>query len=126
MFVVLEHDTTGSSVPDPGIHWDVLFEVPALPLLATWRLAHNPLTTSEPIPAERIHDHRRVYLDFEGELSGDRGHVRRLDSGRASVEHYATDTLDAELAGALLRGHMRITRAPAGGLVCSFAPRNDE
>lgn len=31
---------------------------------------------------EPIDDHRRVYLAFEGALSGDRGHVTRVDEGR--------------------------------------------
>lgn len=31
--------------------------------------------------AERMKDHRRVYLEFEGELTGGRGDVRRVAAG---------------------------------------------
>lgn len=35
--------------------------------------------------AVRMRDHRRVYLDYEGEVSGERGSVRRVASGVVEV-----------------------------------------
>jgi hypothetical protein len=35
----------------------------------------------ELIEMQRIADHRSLYLDYEGPISGDRGVVRRLDRG---------------------------------------------
>jgi hypothetical protein len=53
--------------------------------LDTWRLAGNPLHGSATLPAERIADHRRAYLEFEGELGGGRGRVRRVARGTVRV-----------------------------------------
>lgn len=97
MFVLLEHDA-----PD-GLHWDLMIARPSRERLATWRLAANPLAGAFPIAAERIADHRRAYLDYEGEVSGRRGHVRRLDRGPARIES-DRPPLTINLAGTALRG----------------------
>jgi hypothetical protein len=99
MFVLLEH-----TLPD-GIHWDLMVELPGRPLLATWRLAENPLTWRAGVPAERIGDHRQAYLDYEGPVSDGRGEVRRLDRGPCDVladDH--AGSLWLRLAGARLAG----------------------
>lgn len=75
LFALLEHETAD------GVHWDLLVEQPGASLLATWRLARNPLEHTGLIAGERIADHRRLYLDYEGPVSGDRGTVRRLARG---------------------------------------------
>jgi hypothetical protein len=72
-FVILEHD-------HPMLHWDLLLDVPALEGLWTWRLLEHP-ATSGAIRAERLPDHRRRYLDYEGPISGNRGSVTRWDAG---------------------------------------------
>lgn len=108
MFALLEH-TTGSDR-----HWDLLVEVPGAERLPTWRLAANPLEAAGAVRAERIADHRRVYLEFEGELTGGRGVVRRLDRGSAVVETIRQDEAAFTLAGERLRGGFEITRCAAG------------
>lgn len=108
MFALLEH-TTGNDR-----HWDLLMEVPGAERLPTWRLAANPLETAGAVPAERIQDHRRVYLEFEGELTGRRGIVRRLDRGGAIVETIHEDEAAFVLAGERLRGGFEITRSASG------------
>jgi DNA polymerase ligase (LigD)-like protein len=70
-FVILEHDW-------PTRHWDFMLEVGDV--LQTWRLATAPAENSE-IRAEHIFDHRLMYLDYEGPISGDRGSVTRWDAG---------------------------------------------
>jgi hypothetical protein len=70
-FVILEHD-------HPFRHWDLLLEAGDVAL--TWRLLRPPLP-DEPIAAERLPDHRLMYLDYEGPVSGDRGTVNRVASG---------------------------------------------
>jgi hypothetical protein len=76
-FVVLHHNTSD------GEHWDLCLEQDAI--LATWQLAENPqrldTDNSQPIAARRIQDHRKLYLDYEGPISNNRGHVTRLDRG---------------------------------------------
>jgi len=39
----------------------------------------------EAFPAERIADHRAVYLEYEGPISGGRGAVERVAAGEASL-----------------------------------------
>jgi hypothetical protein len=70
-FVVLEHDR-------PVLHWDLMLE--AGDVLQTWRLAKPPALGCA-IEATALPDHRRIYLDYEGPISGDRGMVRRWDAG---------------------------------------------
>lgn len=112
MFALLEH-TTGSDR-----HWDLLVEVPGAERLPTWRLAANPLEAAGAVHAERIADHRSVYLEFEGELTGGRGVVRRLDRGSAVVETIRPDEAAFVLAGERLRGGFEITRCASGLVFC--------
>ena len=70
-FAVLEHDF-------PHVHWDFLLE--AGDHLRSWRLEEQP-ALGRAIRAEAIANHRLLYLDFEGPVSGGRGSVRRLDGG---------------------------------------------
>ncbi len=118
MFALLEHDTTVADAP-PGArdtHWDLLIEVPGQERLPTWRLAQNPLTTASDIPAERIKDHRPLYLDYEGEIESGRGRVRRLDRGSANVERLAGHVVLMLLDGGVLRGRFKIAPALGGRL----------
>ena len=121
MFVLLEHDAAGPAIPGSSAvcarHCDLLVEFPDQERLPTWRLADNPLTEAAPISAERIGDHRRLYLEFEGQISGGRGVVRRLDRGAAHVTGCVGDELAVDLCGEHLRGSYEIVRAPANRLV---------
>lgn len=125
MFVLLEH-TPRAPADWPGEasvrHWDLLIEVPGCERLPTWRLACNPLETAGETPAERSADHRRVYLDFEGEISGGRGTVRRIDRGEAAVERIMGDELAVVLKGVRLHGSFEVARNLQGSLVFRAAP----
>lgn len=126
-FVLLEHETDGRGAAAPGdVHWDLMLELERGALLATWRLARNPLETTAPIEAQRIGDHRRVYLDYEGELSGGRGRVRRLDRGELAVgggpdvsaaravAGAGAVEIEVEFRGAALRGRFVLRTHGAG------------
>lgn len=83
-FVLLEHDTR----PDPAapsnpaaVHYDLMIDFDGRGGLATWRLARLPHGLCDQVPAERLADHRRAYLEYEGEIRGNRGRVRRVDQG---------------------------------------------
>lgn len=120
MFALLEHDTTIPKAPRPaadGRHWDFMVGLPDQVRLPTWRLTHNPVATEGDISAERITDHRRLYLDYEGEISGGRGFVRRIDHGPATVERLEGDELVIVLAGRHLRGRYGIAHTAGGVLV---------
>ena len=75
-FVLLRHNMEPSN--ERSDHWDLMLEHEGL--LVTYELTRLP---SEPGPFEvrRLPDHRLHYLDFEGEIAGNRGHVVRLDRG---------------------------------------------
>jgi hypothetical protein len=70
-FVLLEHD-------HPRPHWDLMLEAGSV--LWTWRLPQVPSPPCT-LPVERLPDHRLLYLDYEGPVSGARGTVRRVLSG---------------------------------------------
>lgn len=108
MFALLDH------VTDTDRHWDLLVEVPGRERLPTWRLTCDPSQAAGDVPAERIADHRPLYLDFEGVLSGQRGVVRRLDRGLAVVEALRGDEATFTLEGSVLRGRFDVVRSPAG------------
>lgn len=60
--------------------------------LLTFRLAQRPDRVG-PLVAQQLPDHRRAYLEYEGEISGGRGHVVRLGSGECEVARPGPDTL---------------------------------
>lgn len=104
--VLLEHTT-----PDGPAHLDWLIERPGVEAehrLIAFRCAHDPTTHPE-WRGERIADHRALYLDFEGPLSGDRGVVRRIWSARCRVEFETEDAISLSIStreGRTIRGHI--------------------
>jgi hypothetical protein len=104
-FVILHHDA-----PD-GEHWDLMLERGEI--LLTWQLAREPVgPASLPIPATRIADHRKAYLDYEGPVSQNRGHVRRADAGTVEFEDSGPDRFAISLRGGCLTGRFHL---PADG-----------
>jgi hypothetical protein len=105
-FVLLHH----TAVPDP--HFDLMIEsAPRGPLL-TWRCPHDPFTV--PVtPATKIQDHRPAYLTFEGDVSGNRGHVRRVREGDGDLTTAPDGTVT-------LSPHLRLT--PTDASTWTIAP----
>ncbi|MBI1312570.1 hypothetical protein GC176_14855 [bacterium] len=103
-FVLLEHD-------HPFLHWDLMLEWGDA--LRTWRLDQVPRNAAS-IPVERLPDHRSAYLDYEGPVSGNRGTVRRIDTGEFTLLESCAGSSDSEgsiafrLTGGTLRGTARI------------------
>ena len=102
-FVVLEHDW-------PSLHWDLLLEHGAV--LKAWRLLAEP-GPGRAVSAEPNFDHRMLYLDYEGPLTGDRGSVRRWDAGTFEGA-VGGDEWEVRLAGEKLTGVARMDRTPDG------------
>lgn len=101
-----------------GAHWDLLLPVAGQTSLATWRLAANPVDAPAcdwPIAAQRIADHRPLYLEYEGEISGGRGRVRRIDRGSASVRRHSSDRWRVRLVGETLSGEFVLSPAHGAG-----------
>lgn len=99
-YAILEHDW-------PTRHWDFLLE--AGDVLRAWRLLAEPGQGSEVI-AEKNFDHRRLYLDYEGPLSGNRGSVSRWDAGLFDWIADDADGVVVELRGGRLAGRVVIAR----------------
>jgi hypothetical protein len=97
-FVLLEHD-------HPHLHLDLMFEVGEV--LWTWQLPSLP-ADGAPVEGRRIFDHRLLYLDYEGPVSGNRGRVRRLDRGAYDWLSQAAGRLVAQLSGNQLRGRLEL------------------
>ena len=73
-FVILHHQTTMDA------HWDVMLESDIG--LATWSITPQCTSGSSfTCQAMPLSPHRKHYLDYEGEISGNRGTVRRIDAG---------------------------------------------
>lgn len=110
-YVILEHD-------HPHLHWDLMLESGAV--LRTWRLAAPPRAGTT-VAAERIGDHRKAYLDYEGPVSGGRGSVKRLDAGSFAWQEDKADRVVVTLGGRL-RGRAELARQPSGEWSLAFTP----
>jgi hypothetical protein len=114
-YVILEHD-------HPELHWDLMLEAGAV--LRTWRLAAPP-RAGERVHAEPSFDHRPLYLDYEGPVSGDRGTVKAWDRGTyepalAGSAAEAADVL-VTVTGARLRGTTALRRDESGAWWLHFS-----
>jgi len=107
-FVILHHRLENSE------HWDLMLEQGDV--LLTWQLPREPVDRSSfPIPARRIGDHRKAYLDYEGPLSGGRGEVRRVDAGAVRIDVASEGRFQISLTGSRLHGRFTLERAADGG-----------
>jgi hypothetical protein len=76
-YAVVHH--TGIAEP----HFDVMFETAPGSALTTFRLPLWPPAAR--LAAVPLAEHRAAYLDYEGPVSGNRGEVRRVQSGTCHV-----------------------------------------
>ncbi|HTV48756.1 MAG TPA: hypothetical protein VMG59_09975 [Phycisphaerae bacterium] len=97
------------------VHWDLLLELPERALLATWQMHTDPAgwngsskgefsTTVRALP-----DHRRIYLEYEGPISGDRGQVTRVEEGQFQLLEIMENKLVMELSGKSFHGRIELT-----------------
>lgn len=95
----------------PFLHWDLLLE--AGEVLRAWRLLAEP-AADVTIAAEALPDHRPVYLDYEGPVSGERGTVARWDAGEYQGDVHGSQ-LSLQIQGERLRGTVTLEdHGPAG------------
>ena len=76
-YVVLRHAET------QGAHFDLMFETTPGSMLATWRSDVWPLEFRTAL--KRLRDHRRLYLEHEGDIGNQRGTVTRIADGGCEV-----------------------------------------
>lgn len=92
-----------------GDHYDLFIE--AGEALRTWRI---PATNfRSPQQATRTPDHRKTYLDYEGEISGGRGAVTIWDRGACIIDAESEQHLRVALHGAKVQTRLRLDRTPA-------------
>ena len=103
-FAVLEHRWD-------GVHWDFLLEHGET--LRSWALG-APIAPGREVPARALPDHRLVYLEYEGAVSGGRGTVRRVDAGQYEARTWAADLVRIRLTGAQLSGEAELRRIQVG------------
>lgn len=103
-FVVLSHDW-------PTPHLDLLVERDGT--LKAWRLPVE-FTPAESCPVEPNADHRVIYLNYEGPVSGERGTVARWDEGEAEWEVVEPDRVAVRFHGQRLKGRYEIARRGGG------------
>jgi hypothetical protein len=103
LFAILRHDGPG------GLHWDLLLE--ADQALRTWALPALP-AEGVALVCRALPDHRLVYLDYDGEVSGGRGSVSRWDRGTYRIARQDAEGLAVEIEGAKLAGRLVLRRLP--------------
>jgi hypothetical protein len=102
-FVLLLHETpAGYARPT---HFDLMLENEGV--LLTWAMQYLP-TTDAAVAAERLLDHRLMYLDYEGAVSGDRGSVQRIEGGEFEWIEVTPMRFQAQVVGEKLRGRLVI------------------
>jgi hypothetical protein len=110
-FVILEHD-------QPNLHWDFMLETGDV--LRTWRLAEAP-NFGTAIQATAIGDHRKLYLDYEGPVSGGRGSVTRWDDGTYDGIELADERVQARLCGRRLDAVILLERLADDRWTCALS-----
>ena len=124
-FVLLHHECPADS---PRLsHFDLMLEAEGA--LRTWEILALPISWLVPVgqaprtggskvgptstPAKKLADHRLAYLDYEGPVSGDRGHVSRFDAGTLTTVSKSADEWIVALSGQRIRGQLQLSRIAA-------------
>ncbi len=109
-WVLLRHELPGGEW-----HYDWMIQrsdEAGAPLL-TFRVFVRPDDAAvREFAAERLGDHRAVYLEYEGEVSGGRGRVDRVTAGAVESLRESADRVDVRLAGV---GEWRGVRVEGAG-----------
>jgi hypothetical protein len=103
-FVLLEHHWN-------GVHWDLMLEDGDH--LRTWAI-DTPVTPGPELAARALPDHRLIYLDYEGAVSGDRGTVRRIDAGRYEPLVWSAGRVRVRFEGVQLVGEAELRQVEGG------------
>lgn len=110
-FVILNHN-------HPFVHWDLLLEDGSA--CRTWRLLTDPALAPAEISAEVLSNHRLLYLDYEGPVSGQRGTVSVWDQGVFEWRTNQPDICEVVVAGQKWQGFVRLVALTADLWSCSF------
>jgi len=129
-YVVLRHcfrtvaAESHSETPAPrhrGEHYDWMFAVDGV--LLTWASEQwLAATVAAGVAALQLPPHRLAYLDYEGEVSGDRGTVQRVEAGTHRLLQAAADRYEFAVQGGRTGVMMLYRTASSDSWTIAFAP----
>ena len=120
---ILEHATAND------IHHDWLIEDPSLPdpkapSARLWTARVTPPPQDWPklkrFDLTVIPPHRRLYLDYQGEVAGNRGHVCRLDSGLCEVLLWSDARIVLTMRTEVMQVDLRLTQQAGNHWVAEY------
>jgi hypothetical protein len=85
--------------------------------LLTWKIVHTDmdlLLNGKHVNAERLADHRKEYLDYEGPVSNGRGSVRIFDCGECEGIPEKDNASGFVLEGKKLAGNIMLKKIENG------------
>lgn len=98
-FVIQKHILSNGD-----IHFDIMFEWGDV--LKTYQIKNiEDLLNGNQVDAINIQDHRLIYLDYEGEISNNRGFVKIFDKGEYSQEKFENhNKMEFKVKGNIISG----------------------
>ncbi len=109
-FVILRHETPAGY--ERASHYDLMLEMGDS--LRTWALAELPVPGRE-LVVEALSNHRLMYLDYEGPISGNRGVVTRVERGEFEVLEASAEVVVVQLSGLQLCGRLTLRKDVGAG-----------
>ena len=113
-FIIHLHETE-------DIHYDLMLENEDS--LMTWRIGRNDFErflNGAETWAERINDHRKFYLTYQGPVSSGRGTVISYDTGDYTVKSWDGKTIEIAMVGAKIHGSLSIFEADKAVSILNF------
>lgn len=113
-FTISRHD-------HPELHWDLFLEDGSE--LLTWRLSEPP-DSDQTIAAHVLPNHRHVYLDYAGPVSGNRGTVTPLTTGHFEwlIGDPSAKTIRVRLTSEEIHCECELRQLNADGWECRMHP----
>ncbi len=101
-FVIQEH-SLGAEV-----HWDLMLE--KAEILNTYRLDKRPgQLLAEGANAEKIFDHPKKFLTYQGPVNKGAGRVEIVETGTYKITNNQNDRIGLSLDGRILKGNFTLT-----------------
>lgn len=101
-FVIQQH-----SLP-AEVHWDLMLEKPDV--LTTYRLDKPPLKLlTESAKTEKIFDHPKKFLTYQGSVNKGKGQVEIVESGTYEIITDHNDKIELSLRGQILNGNFTLS-----------------
>lgn len=95
-FVIHKHTKAGDT------HWDFMLEKDGV--LATWRLEFPPEELPQSCKAEKIFDHDKRFLTYEGPVNKGKGTVKIAEKGTYEITRNEENEMRINLTGRILKG----------------------